>query len=63
MVYALSALLICIGGVTFGLSFWRYRQPLDQEDRGARRGAPTWLIGALTLGLLAAAGLALWLLE
>lgn len=59
-VYTLGALLVCTGGMMFALSFWRYRQPLD--DDAVNTGAPVWLIGLLTGALFAAAALGLWLL-
>ena len=62
MVYTLGGLLAGMGGAIFALSFWRYRQPLEDEDSHGRSGIPTWLIAVLTLGLLVSTGLALWLL-
>lgn len=62
LVYTLAGLLVGLGGAIFALSFWRYRQPLEDEDSQGRTGIPTWLIAVLTLGLLAGTGLALRLL-
>jgi putative membrane protein len=63
MVYSLGALLAGMGGAIFALSFWRYWQPLEDEERHGRAGVPTWLVAVLTLVLLVGTGLALWLLS
>jgi putative membrane protein len=61
LVLAAGAALIVIGVGALGIGFWSYRATLRELEREGIRGLPTWLVGALTAGLVvvALAGLAL----
>lgn len=61
-IYLLGALLVSTGVIIFALSFWRYHQPIRDDQNVPGHGTPTWLIAVLTVALMFAAGLGLWLL-
>ncbi len=58
----IGAVLIVTGGVIFALGFFSYRKALKALAEEGVRGMSIWAIGALTLGLIICAALALLLI-
>ncbi|SDB25016.1 putative membrane protein [Desulfonatronum thiosulfatophilum] len=58
----LGAVLIVTGGIIFGVGFFSYRKALKKLSAVGVRGAPLWIIGAITFGLMFSSALALLLI-
>lgn len=58
----IGVLLIFTGGVTYGLSFWRYLQDYRELQEEGVQLTSVWLMGGLTLALMISAVLSMVLL-
>ena len=62
MVTALGVLFTVMGGVILAVGYWSYRKTLRKLTRTDVRAVPGWLVGLITLALLAGAAGGLWLI-
>ena len=61
LVDALGALFVAAGGSMFALGFWAYRGGVRRLEQPPAGGVPVWMLGVLSLALLAGTIAALWL--
>jgi putative membrane protein len=59
LVRTLGIMFIVAGGMMFALGYWTYRAALQEVPETPIRGAPPWIIGVLSIGLILAAAAAL----
>lgn len=62
LVRGLAVLFVAVGAAMFGLAYWAYREGLKKSGGTPDGGMPLWVLGALSLALLAASGAGLLLL-
>lgn len=61
LVQALGVLFVLAGGFMFVLGFWGYQSALRKLEQRPAGGIPVWVLGVLSLALLAGTLAGLWL--
>jgi putative membrane protein len=62
LVQMMDVIFVMAGGVLFGLGFWRYRKNIQTMLTNDQWNVPLWMIGLVTILLLAAAFIGLLLI-